>query len=504
MHGEWRLADLMIGQEGHAALGLTRHEAEVDGIPGFIVSMRQPSAVIDQLGQSWSARSHAGLVGKPTPACKHGLTARTIGGHHRRVSMTVEQHLARAAHAQQQGRRADVVAEAEAALRLKNDHPIAHNMLGMEALARNDIDAARRHFEAATRADPKVTALWLNLAKAHRLRGEDQAERSALESALETDQRHLMALIRLAELHERLGELGDATTRWAAVCALSAEHGRAGPDLRAIFDHARAFVAKRNESLADALAAGLAADLGSASARDRRRLSAAMEVMLGRRRVFFNECFGLHYPFLPADEYFDREHFPWLGELEAQTDVIRAELIELLASDDAGLEPYVTMPPGTPRNIWTELNNSPAWSALHLWKEGERIDGACARAPKTAKAVEALPLAGIPGRAPTVFFSILQAGKHIPPHTGVTNTRTIIHLPLIVPPGCAFRVGGETRKWREGEAFAFDDTIEHEAWNNSDQDRAVLILDCWNPHLSEHERDMICRLFSVADEQKRV
>jgi aspartyl/asparaginyl beta-hydroxylase (cupin superfamily) len=184
--------------------------------------------------------------------------------------------------------------------------------------------------------------------------------------------------------------------------------------------------------------------------------------------------------------------------------VIRAELIELLASDDAGLEPYVTMPPGTPRNIWTELNNSPAWSALHLWKEGERIDGACARAPKTAKAVEALPLAGIPGRAPTVFFSILQAGKHIPPHTGVTNTRTIIHLPLIVPPGCAFRVGGETRKWREGEAFAFDDTIEHEAWNNSDQDRAVLILDCWNPHLSEHERDMICRLFSVADEQKRV
>jgi aspartyl/asparaginyl beta-hydroxylase (cupin superfamily) len=416
--------------------------------------------------------------------------------------MTVEQHLARAAQAQQQGRTAEVVAEAEAALRLNSEHPIAHNILGMEALARNDIDAARRHFEAATRADPKVTALWLNLAKANRLSGDDEAERSALESALETDQRHLMALIRLAELHERRGELGDATTRWAGVCALSAEHVRAGPELRAIFDHAHAFVATRTQSLADALAADLATDLGSASVRDRRRLSAAVEVMLGRRRVFSNECFGFHYPFLPADEYFDREHFPWLGELEAQTDVIRAELIELLASDDPGLAPYVTMPPGTPRNIWTELNNSPAWSALHLWKEGERIEGACARAPKTAKAVEALPLAGIPGRAPTVFVSILQAGKHIPPHTGVTNTRTIIHLPLIVPPGCAFRVGGETREWREGDAFAFDDTIEHEAWNRSDQDRAVLILDCWNPHLSEHEREMICRMFSVTDKQK--
>ena len=87
--------------------------------------------------------------------------------------------------------------------------------------------------------------------------------------------------------------------------------------------------------------------------------------------------------------------------------------------------------------------------------------------------------------------------------TGVTNTRTIIHLPLIVPPGCAFRVGGETREWREGEAFAFDDTIEHEAWNKSQQDRAVLILDVWNPYLSEHEHEMIRRLFAVAEEQKR-
>ena len=224
--------------------------------------------------------------------------------------------------------------------------------------------------------------------------------------------------------------------------------------------------------------------------------------MLGRRTIYTNICFGLHYPFLQADEYFEREQFPWLTELEAQTAVIRAELIDLLASPDPGLSPYVTMPAGTPENVWTELNHSPAWSALHLWKDGERVEGACERAPRTAEIVERFPLARIPGRSPHVFFSILQAGKHIPPHTGVTNTRTIIHLPLIVPPGCAFRVGGETRDWREGEAFAFDDTIEHEAWNPSDQDRAVLILDTWNPHLSEHERAMICRMFEVVDRQK--
>ena len=414
----------------------------------------------------------------------------------------VEQHLRRAIEAQQQGRRAELQSELDAALKLSPDHPVAHNMLGIEALGRSDAAAARRHFEAATRADPKAAALWLNLAKAHRLSGDDTAERLALEAALETDQRHLMALIRLAELHERRGELADATTRWAGVAALSAEYPNPPGELRVIFEHAREFVAKRTDQLAKVLEDGLAPELNAASSRDRRRLSAAMEIMLGRRQIYTNLCHGMHYPFLPADEYFDREHFPWLDALEEQTAIIRAELVDLLTSADPGLSPYVTMPPGTPRNVWTDLNNSSAWSALHLWKDGERIDGACARAPKTAAIVEKLPLANIPHRAPTVFFSILQAGKHIPPHTGVTNTRAIIHLPLIVPEGCAFRVGGETRSWREGEAFAFDDTIEHEAWNKGDRNRAILILDCWNPHLSNDEQRMIRHLYEVADLQK--
>jgi aspartate beta-hydroxylase len=415
---------------------------------------------------------------------------------------TIEEHLTRATQAQQQGRWPDAVREAEAALRLKADQPIAHNILGAEALARDDLPAARSHFEAATRADPGTAVFWLNLARVHQFAGDDNAERDAIESALATDQRNLMALVRVAQLHERRGELGQAATRWAAVATLSAEHFNPRPELRAIFDHARTFVTRRAEDLANALAAGLKEDLEIASPRDRRRASAAMEVMLGRRRVHANLCYGMHYPFLPADEFFDREHFPWLDELEAQTEAVRAELTELLASGDPGLSPYIAMPPGTPRNQWAELNNNAAWSALHLWRDGVRIEEACERAPKTAEIIERLPLAGVPGRAPNVFFSILQAGKHIPPHTGVTNTRTIIHLPLIVPHGCAFRVGGETREWREGEAFAFDDTIEHEAWNRSDRDRAVLIMDCWNPHLSDHERAMICRLFAVSDEQK--
>lgn len=95
----------------------------------------------------------------------------------------------------------------------------------------------------------------------------------------------------------------------------------------------------------------------------------------------------------------------------------------------------------------------------------------------------------VPRRAPSVMFSILEPRTRIPAHTGVTNTRSTIHLPLIVPPGCGFRVGGETREWREGEAWAFDDTIEHEAWNDSDQPRVILIIDGWNPFLTDLERE---------------
>ena len=123
----------------------------------------------------------------------------------------------------------------------------------------------------------------------------------------------------------------------------------------------------------------------------------------------------------------------------------------------------------------------------------------CDLCPATTAALEAIPQSRVPGKAPNAFFSILQPGARIPPHTGVTNTRTIIHLPLVVPEGCTFRVGGETRHWREGEAFAFDDTIEHEARNDSDQLRVILIFDVWNPHLDEAERRNLERLFAIAD-----
>ena len=414
----------------------------------------------------------------------------------------IQDHLNDAIRARQSGRAADAQRHFEAALALDPTQPLARNALGLDALARGDARGAANHLENACRGDPDAAELWLNLATARRALGEPEAERGALERALSLDQRFLPALIRLAQLHERLGEESPATERWSAVLALTASMDLSSRELDDLRGHALRYVERQRQALGDALDRALTPELETASARDQRRVRAAADLMLGRRSIYTNECHGFHYPFLPADEYFDREQFPWLERLEAAAREIRQELETILADPHPGLSPYVEQPSGVPENKWSPLDRSLDWAALHLWRDGERIEENCARAPKTTALMEQLPLCRIPGRAPAVFFSILKAGKTIPPHTGVTNVRAIVHLPLIVPDGCTFRVGGESRPWIEGEAFVFDDTIEHEARNPTDRDRAMLILDCWNPHLSEAERAMICRIYAVSDAQR--
>ena len=415
---------------------------------------------------------------------------------------SIEQHLAEAQRASGAGLRDKARSHFEAALAIDGDEPTAHNWLGADALERADARTAATHFEIACECEPRERSHWINLATAYRMLKDAERERAALEGALAIDQRDLLALIRIAELHERLGEERPAAERWTTVLALSSSIHDPSPEFAEILNHAKQYVGEQQHNFADAVDAALGEGLDRASPRDRRRMRRAADAWLGRRPIYTNQCEGLHYPFLPADEFFDAEHFPWLGELEAATPTILAELEAILADPEAELTPYISLPPGVPASKWSGLDKSLDWGAFHLWKEGERFDEACARAPRTAALVESLPICHIKGRAPNVFFSILKPGSHIPAHTGVTNVRSVVHLPLIVPEGCEFRVGGETRDWAEGRAFAFDDTIEHEAWNRSDRDRAILIIDAWNPYLSDHERAMICGLYGVADGQR--
>jgi len=379
-------------------------------------------------------------------------------------------------------------------------NPAALNSLGMQALGRGDSRAAGDFFLRAAEADPTAPPLWINLATARRASGDEEGERASLLKVIDLDQRHLTANIRLAELHERLGEVGQANFRWSAVVAFGEMMPDRPPALESILAHGRLYLETRGREFADLLDQGLEQARAPLKPHERRRFDACIDRVLGRRRFYQNECSGIQFPFLPPDEYFDRTHFPWLEAIESKTDVIRQEFEAMLAEDLAGFSPYVEMEPGLPQNIWTELDHNLAWSALHLWRHGERIDEACRRCPRTTEILESVPRAQIPKRMPTAFFSVLKPRTHLPAHTGVSNMRAIIHLPLIVPPGCRLRVGGETREWRVGEAFAFDDTIEHEAWNDSDQLRAVLIFDTWNPHISEAERTLLDSFFKIADE----
>lgn len=410
-----------------------------------------------------------------------------------------EAWLAEAQGAERAGRPQEAARLLAAADAAHPGHPAILNARGAHALRSGDAAAARDFHAAAAAADPAATQLWINLAAACRALGDDAGEQAALERALETDQRAFMALLRLAELHERRGEHAQATPRWNAVLTLAGQLAEIPPGLQPILAHAQAYVARQMADFARVMEEGLDPLRAPLPPAERRRFDACLDVILGRRRIYLNEPEGLHYPFLPADEFFDEAHFPWFAELEAATPVIRAELEALMARGAPGLEPYVAMAPGTPANKWSPLDHKLDWGAVFLWKFGERIDAACAACPETARIIERLPLADMPGRAPTAFFSIIRPKTRLPAHTGVSNVRAIVHLPLIVPPGCGFRVGGETRQWIEGKAFAFDDTIEHEAWNDSDRPRAILILDTWNPHLSEAERALMRRFFQVAD-----
>lgn len=409
----------------------------------------------------------------------------------------LETLLSAALAARQRGDAEDERRQLDAALALSPSDPRILNARGMRALKDGDPLSARRHFEGAAAADPGEPALWMNVATAAREVGDIDGERQALDRVLEIDRLHFTAQLRSAELEQRRGRMSAAASSWSAVAQLALGFENPPAAVVEAAERARAFIQSHKAGLADLLDAELAGD-PAATGDPGRRFRACIDHVLGRRAIYHNECAGVHFPFLPADEFFDRRHFAWMEAIEARTDVIRAEALNLLAENAEAIRPYVRQDKGTPQNKWSQLDHSRDWSACFLWEYGARNDAVCALCPETAAALELVPQNHIPGKAPTAFFSILAPGAHIPPHTGVTNTRAIVHLPLVVPDGCRFRVGGETRAWREGEAFAFDDTIEHEAWNASSQPRIVLIFDVWNPHLTGEEQRLLKTFFAVS------
>jgi aspartyl/asparaginyl beta-hydroxylase (cupin superfamily) len=371
------------------------------------------------------------------------------------------------------------------------DDPRVLNVAGMRALLGGDAGAARPLLERAAALDPGSPMLWLNLALAHRELKDEGAERDALERALTVDPRFFPALLHKARLFERQGKPKQAAYMYHAfLCCVppGVQHPQA---VKSAMEHASEVLKKNDAALETFLRPRVDEARARHAGAQLERFDACFDTLVGKRRVFAPQPTFMLYPRLPAIEFLDREHFPWLDAFEAAADEIRAEARAALAQAADDFVPYISKPAGSPVDQWLELNNSKRWSTFFLLKNGERVEEHLARCPRTAALLEAAPLCEIRAHAPTAFFSVLAPKTRIPAHTGVTNTRLIVHMALVVPPSCGFRVGAETREWREGRAWVFDDTFEHEAWNESGEPRIVLIFDVWNSFLAPAERDLL-------------
>lgn len=397
---------------------------------------------------------------------------------------------AQAARAAQAGRIDEASRAWSRIVEIDPRHARSLGNLGQVAYRSGDMAAARAYFHRQTEVDGSDPRQWVNLALACQALRDEAGEERAIARALSLDPRDLLALLLRGALLERQGRTHEAARAFGAAANMSPPMDRLVPELRPSVAHAIEFRDQYDRECGEFIDRQLAALYQQHSGEDLRRFKDSVDLIVGRKRRFDSQPALYFFPRLVPIEFFEREAFPWLDAVEAATDAIREEFLEVLRSEE-GFEPYITYPPDVPHNQWAELNNSPRWSALHLYKSGEPVEANIARCPKTMRMLEGVPQPRQARRTPTSMFSLLKPRTRIPPHTGVTNVRLVVHLPLIVPDGCGFRVGNETRQWVPGKAWVFDDTLEHEAWNDSDKLRVVLIFDTWHPHLTAAERSLV-------------
>jgi aspartyl/asparaginyl beta-hydroxylase (cupin superfamily) len=368
------------------------------------------------------------------------------------------------------------------------------------AAARGDAVAARRLLEEATAAGAGNGETWLKLASMCRATGDLPAALAAVSGALRIDPLGFLPLLLKGSLLDALGRRDEAGETYGY--ALAQAPASIPPNLSGVVAQARL---RHEEHVA-----GSAVRLEQAAASltldeaERRRVERFQSNILRKTRIFHSEPTHFHYPGLAEREFHDRGDFPWLTKLEAATAAITEDFNRVMAAERSELVPYVQYTDDVPLGQWEALNRNRDWTAIHLMRNGERVEANARHCPAVMALLPELDQPSVAGRGPNAMFSLLAPGAHIPPHTGVANTRLVCHLPLIVPQGCWFRVGAETREWQAGQAWIFDDTIEHEAANPSDKLRVILIVDTWHPGLSAQERSAVAAVMAATDRKDAV
>ena len=371
---------------------------------------------------------------------------------------------------------------------------IDHAAEADRAAAAGDVPRAIALLEQAGEQCPTDPQLWLKLAALRRAAGQPAKALDAVHRALALAEFDFMALVMRATLLDLLtpGQSGEA---WAH--ALAQIPATPLPpqldDVLARGEAARnAWTAERDALLARATADAIAAATDDEAA----RIARFRSNVLRKTRVYHSEPTHFAFPGLAEREFHPRVEHPWLPEVEHATDEIAAELDVVMAAERAELVPYIQYQHHEAMAQWRTLNHNRDWTAIHLIRNGQLIEPNARHCPRTMALLATLPQPDVAGAGPNAMFSLLAPGTLIPPHVGISNARLVCHLPLIVPDGCWFRVGAETRAWSRGSAFLFDDTIEHEASNPSDQLRVVFIFDVWHPGLSSTERDAVRRVIA--------
>lgn len=364
-----------------------------------------------------------------------------------------------------------------------------------KAVRSGDLKAAVGFLERAASERADDPGLWLRIAAMERGIGNPRAALDAVHRALALSPLDFTGLLMRASLLDRMND-PSAPEAWGNALA-----NKPAGDLPLQLAKAVEQGEQRYSAwLADreaAIKAAMAKSDAKPDENERRRIDRFRNNVLRKTRPFHSSPTHFHFPELSEREFHGRERFSWLEALEEATESIAAELQAVMKAERAELVPYIQYEEHLPLDQWRALNKNPDWTAIHLWRNGNRVEANARHCPKTMAFLEELEQPRIAGAGPNAMFSLLAPNTAIPPHVGVNNSRLVCHLPLVVPEGCWFRVGAETRFWKPGEAFVFDDTIEHEALNPSAELRVVFIFDVWHPDLSDVERAAVKALIEA-------
>lgn len=387
-------------------------------------------------------------------------------------------------------------------LQLDADNLEALNALAVHALHRAELRTARELIDHAQRVQPDHPLTLLHEAQLTEAEGDPDHAVAVYQRLLGKRPGMYLARLQLGRLLEDRQGLETAVPHYFRAVTDAQREGRwrgkstTPPGLQPYVEHAIKVAGQHREAMFAETLRPCRERYGSAALY---RIDLAVEVLMARARYTpgNNQAPSfLAIPELPVQRYFDTQRFPQMRELEANFAAILGEFEALLPEAGQGVRVF-----GSDELEQRYLSNhhqqAPSWTGHYFYRYGVRNEALHQRCPVTSALIDALPLCRIRDHGPEVLFSLMTPGTHLLPHCGITNSRVVGHLGLVIPPDCALGVDGEHYAWVPGQTVVFDDTYPHEAWNRSQAMRAVLIFDMWHPDLSEAEREAVRALVEV-------